>query len=179
MVVDILLFEGDGKKFGFNESYVSKILDGKTKQDLRKKIDQAKKPIIVLGNPNLNRFILSNKKVDVLLDPHNNAGEDFMNYRNSGMNHVLAKLANDNKIAIGFSLTSILDSKEKSKIIGKIMQNIRLCRKYRVNMIFASFAREETEQRQSHDLKSVAVCLKMTPAEAKKSMEFAEEIFKN
>ena len=51
--------------------------------------------------------------------------------------------------------------------MGRIMQNIRLCRKYNVSMVFASFAEAKWEMRSAKDLMSFAVLLGMTPKEAK------------
>ena len=91
---------------------------------------------------------------------------------------MLCKLAKKNNIAIGFSFNEILKSKEKSKLIGRMMQNIKLCRKYKVKMVFASFAKNKFEMRAVKDLLSFCRVLGMTPREAKSALNQAENIFK-
>ncbi len=178
MAVDILLFDGKGKHLGFEGIYTTEVIVGKTNEELRKKIRKSSHPVIVLGDPRLNRFILTSQKVDLLLDPHTGAGGDFLNQRNSGLNQVLAKMAHDNHTAIGFSFSNLLHSQERITAMGRIMQNIKLCRKYKVKMVFASFAKNEMEQRSVQDLKSLARCLGMNPLETKDSFKHAETLFR-
>ena len=54
------------------------------------------------------------------------------------------------------------------------MQNIRLCRKYKVKMVLASFATDKFEMRDARDLISFGVCLGMNPGEAKKALNFSK-----
>ena len=81
----------------------------------------------------VNKRILENRNVKILLDPEP-LEEDFMKYKNSGLNQVLVKLAKRNNTGIGFSLQRLkkLGKLNKSKLLGKIIQNIVLCNKYKV-----------------------------------------------
>lgn len=49
----------------------------------------------------------------------------------SGFNHVLAKIAAKNGIAIGIDLESLrkLDKKNKALLLEKLIQNVKICRK--------------------------------------------------
>lgn len=96
--------------------------------------------IVLGGDYNINNKILSNKKLNLLLDPEP-LEQDYNNYRNSGLNQVLVKLAKKNNISIGFSLNRLnkLNNNDKIKLIGKIMQNIILCNKYKVNFYVLNF----------------------------------------
>ncbi len=132
--------------------------------------------IIVEGNQKINRSILENRKVDILLSPEKDSSRDSLDYRSPGLNQVLCKLAAKNNIAIAFSFNEILNAKDAAKIIGIIRQNIKLCRKYKVKMIFASFAEDPFNMRSLKDLLSVAIFLGMTPEEAKKALSLAKEI---
>jgi len=125
------------------------------------------------GNEGLNRKIVENKSTDILLDPEPK-GKDALHYRHSGLNQVICKLANKNKVAIAFSFSRILkaDEKERIRLFGKIMQNIRFCRKYKVKMILASFALDKYEMRNAQDLRSFALVIGMTPKEAKEALDF-------
>ena len=131
--------------------------------------------IVEGGSEEKNRKAVEDKTTDILLSPERNAQNDKMTSRSSGLNQVLCKLAHDNKIAIGFSFSELLNSKEKSKIIGRWMQNIRLCRKYKVKMVLASFANNKWEMRLPKDLFSLGLTLGMTGKEADESLNFKKK----
>ena len=137
---------------------------------LRKKINQDKGLIIVRGiNDKVNRASLENKKVKILLSPEYGRKNDSLHFRNSGLNQVLCKLAKKNNIAIGFNLSDILNNDKLAKIniVGKMMQNVRLCRKYKVRMIVGSFAKDKYELRSIDSLKAFASCIGMDGREIK------------
>ena len=131
--------------------------------------------IVEGGSEEKNRKAVEDKSIDILLSPERNAQNDKMASRNSGLNQVLCKLAYDNKIAIGFSFAELLNSKEKSKVIGRWAQNIRLCRKYKVKMVLASFANNKWEMRSPKDLFSLALTLGMTGREATEALNFKKK----
>ena len=95
---------------------------------------------------------------------------DSLHQRRSGFNQVLAKIAKKNKIALVFNFNDIIDSKKKSQIMGRISQNIKICRKYKVEMIIASFAKYKYQMRNPSDLMSLFILLGMTPKEAKDAL---------
>nr|MBA4405010.1 hypothetical protein [Nanoarchaeum sp.] len=116
------------------------------------------KGLIVIqgGDEEVNRLAVENRKVDILLSPEKNDKKDSLFFRRSGLNQVFCKLANKNDVAIGFSFSSVLNSegKERAKIIGRMRQNYRLCKKYKVKMIFSSFAKDKYELRSEDCLKT-------------------------
>lgn len=188
MVCDIVLNENlkeKSEKLGFKTFYFDKKLIIKTdnKNELMKKVSSYSArglPVIVLGSTDeINRAALEDKRVDMLLNPEQERKKDFMHWRNSGLNHVLCKFAfqNNIKIGIGFSYINKLDADEKALRLGRIMQNIRLARKYKVKLVLASFAESEQDILTPYELKSFALTLGMTPEQANKSLENASEIF--
>ena len=116
------------------------------------------------GYDELNRKILENKNIQLLLDPQNN-DEDYMHFKNSGLNQVLVKLAKKNNIAIGFSFNKILklNNEERVNLLGKIMQNIMLCNKYKVKMYIVNFVNEKLDERNINDLRDFGITLGMLP----------------
>jgi len=112
--------------------------------------------IAIGGNYNLNKKILETKNINLLIDPEP-LEEDFMNYKNSGLNQVLVKLSKKNNIGIGFSLNRInkLNKIEKSKLFGKILQNIKLCNKYKINYYIVNFNNDKN----INDLTALALSL--------------------
>jgi len=132
---------------------------------LRKEADL----IAVMG---FSRSLFEKKEVDIIFGLEKQSN-DFGSSRNSGLNEALCAIAKKNNIAISFSVSQILELEgvERTKIVGRIMQNIRLCRKYKLDAIIASFASEPMLMRSPHDMKSLAIVLGMEPGEAKNGLE--------
>ena len=146
------------------------------KADVLQKIPkQSSKDLVVVqgGDDTLNRLALSCKHVDILLDPHLGNRKDFMHQRNSGLNHVLCALAKENTVAIGFSFSAILRSPQREKLLGRMMQNILLCRKYKIPMVIGSFAKNHWEIRNEKDLQAFFMVLGMTGKEVQ--MNFVQK----
>jgi len=83
---------------------------------------------------NFNRRALETLKIDYLISPEVSKQiprRDTLKQRDSGLNHVLAKIARQNKIeiVIDFSDANKLKGKEKALRLGRIIQNIKICRK--------------------------------------------------
>src|SRR3989344_1390288 len=119
--MDITLLEG----FGYKGEILKKI----------PKLPSKELVIVQGGDDTINRLALSSRYVDVLLDPHLGQRKDFMHQRNSGLNHVLCALAKEHNVAIGFSFSNILRAQHREKLLGRIMQNILLCRRYKIPMV--------------------------------------------
>ncbi len=117
------------------------------------------KEIIFSGDDDeINRKVLEKLLIDVLLI-NQKGRRDFQKQRNSGFNHVLAKIAKKNNVIIGINLDEIIDSKGKSKaeILARVRQNIKICSKNKLNMKFIS----EKHSRNIYDLKSLGLILGM------------------
>ena len=103
----------------------------------RKEIDKTAKSgklAVVQGSTiEYNRKILENKKVKALVLRHKGQ-KDSLKERGSGLNQVLAKIARDAGKTILIDFKEIINSEgiEKAKIVGRLMQNIMLLKKYNV-----------------------------------------------
>jgi len=117
--------------------------------------------VVMGGNEVINRMAVENKKVNVLLSPEKNYKKDFLLSKNSGLNQVLCKLAKTNNVAIGFDFSYILNSQDNKKIniLGRMMQNVKLCKKYKLKMIFSSFANSEYDLRSDSIMSSFSKIL--------------------
>ncbi len=136
------------------------IISEKTFEASKKRINESKSPIIFTSNDDeLNRKILEKLKIDILLLNQKDR-QDFQKQRNSGLNQVLARIAKQNNVIIGINLDELLNSfgKEKSQILARIKQNIRLCNKNKLKMKFISPSNKTTN---SYDLKSLGLVLGM------------------
>ena len=161
------------------------IIKASNKAEVRKLIQKAriKFPIVCLqgSRDEINREAVE-AKADILLSPEfsREKERDFMEYKNSGLGTVICKLASKNNVAVGINFSDILQAEGNYReiLLGRIRQNVNLCRKYKVNMLLASFASSSFEMRSVIDLRALAEQLGMTPAEAKNSLSLAENIVK-
>jgi len=95
------------------------------------------RPIIIKGQTeDYNRKVLEYGRFDILFSPEENSGKSSIRQTSSGLNHVLTKIARKNKISIGIDLNEIklLSRENKAERLTKIIQNIRLCRKFEVRL---------------------------------------------
>ena len=115
-----------------------------------------------------NRKLVETKRVKILVNPHINSNKDSLHFRTGGLDHVLCNLASKNNTAIGFSL----DSLNNPVVIGRVKQNIKLCRKYKVRMVFFTFAKNKYELRSVQDLLSLLRVLGMNGKEAKDALSY-------
>ena len=138
-----------------------------------KNISKAKNltKFVIYKSTGNDRHAIEKSRPNVVFGLETIASRDSMHSRNSGLNQILCKLANKNNIIIGFSFSSLLntDGKLRSQILGRLMQNIRLCRKYKVKTVIASFAEKPYDMRPCPDLKSALISLGMHPTEASDS----------
>lgn len=172
------------KKLGFKELiflYVQKNMFYKKKEDIKitnyliadeKKVQKDIRTFV--KSPKDPRFAFEKSRPMCVFDLELQK-KDFMHQRGSGFNHIMAKHANKNNICVGFSFSTILnaDSVNRSKIIGRIKQNIKLCRKYKVNTVIASFAVNPWDMRAPKDLLTFFSVLGMHPREAKDSLNLS------
>jgi len=172
MYADLISFKHES--IGKNIMFISaNIIKADSWMELNKKINSSKEELIIAEGGELNRLILENKRVDIIVGAEKSKKNDFLHYRNSGLNQVLCKLARKNDIAVAFNFNEVLKLKGagRSQLIGRMMQNVRMCRKYGVRMIIASFATNKFELKNPSDLMSFGMILGMTPKEAKDGLE--------
>lgn len=107
--------------------------------------------------PDKIRETLEHARPDVVFNLERAARHDFMHHRASGLNQVHCELMAKNSITLGLSLSSILNSvgRDRAMIMGRMAQNLRLARKYKLNVLFASFARSPYDLRARKELESL------------------------
>ena len=105
-------------------------------EQARRQIDKKavnKEKVVVQGrNIEFNRLVLENRKVNMLILSHINK-KDKLKERDSGLNQVLCKLARDNNITLALDMKELMidDKKEKANILGRIIQNLKLIKKFK------------------------------------------------
>lgn len=132
----------------------------KLKDKFKKAKSEEKTIIYSSENDELNRKVIEKLPVHILLISQKNR-KDFQKQRDSGFNQVMAKAAKKNNVVIGINLDEITgaDKKEKSEILARIKQNIKLCNKNKLHMNFISLKEENNRDR--YDLKSLGLILGM------------------
>jgi RNase P/RNase MRP subunit p30 len=129
-------------------------------QKARKKIRENKGKVVVFASSDddLNRKILEKEDIDILLIKQASR-RDRMKQRDSGFNQVLAKIAKKKNIAIAIDLDELISSKskEKSEILARIRQNIKICNKNKLKMKFLY----DKNKRNEYDLRSLGLVLGM------------------
>lgn len=127
--------------------------------------------ITFVRNPADARFVFEASKPGCVFDLEIQK-KDFIHQRGSGLNHIMARLASQNGVRIGFSFSTLLNASPllRSKLLGRIRQNIGLCRKYRVGMVIGSFALNPLDMRSPKDMISFFTVLGMHPTEAKNAL---------
>jgi RNase P/RNase MRP subunit p30 len=134
----------------------------KLKERIKKEKSAEKKTIVYSSEDDeLNRKVIEKLPIDILLINQANR-KDFQKQRNSGFNQVMSKVAKKQNITIGINFDEIIESsnsKEREEIIARIKQNIKLCNKNKVKMIF--IIQKEKNKRNVHDLKALGLVLGM------------------
>ena len=127
----------------------------KTRDLIRK--NKGKKIVFSSDDDELNRKILEKEKIDILLLSLKDR-KDRQKQRESGLDHVMAKLAKKNSVVLGINFSEILEArgKNKAKILARISQNIKICNKNKLKMVFL-----KTQERNPYDLKSLGLVLGM------------------
>jgi RNase P/RNase MRP subunit p30 len=112
-----------------------------------------------------NRWVVEKNSNIMIYNLEYQKKNDFMHHRNSGLNHILCTFAHQNKIKISVSFSGLLNAKDnmKSIILGRIRQNARLCRKYKVLIVLVSFAFDVYCMRAPFDLTSFGASLGIPP----------------
>ncbi len=130
-------------------------------QKARNKIKEAQKDgkeiIFTSNDDDLNRKVIEKEKIDVFI-PILSGRKDKQKQRDSGFNQVLAKAMKKKKVKMGIDLNELSGASfnEKAKIVGRIRQNVKLCRKEKIQMVFIS-----KEEKNKLNLKSLGIVLGM------------------
>lgn len=143
--------------------------------DRLKRIRMEYDVLLVEGsNLNLNRRAVETKEVDILTHPE-------FGRKDSGFNHVMARLAHENNVAIEINFRQILLSSKKTRshIIHNMRRNIMLCKKYKTPIVISSGAISHWQLKDPKVLISMGCLLGLELEEAKKALsEVPENIIK-
>lgn len=102
------------------------------------------------GNYEINRAACENSMVDVLCHPE-------LGRKDSGLDHICIKAAGENDVAIEINFREILESYKRDRIymLSAMKKNIKLCRKYGVNIVTSSGSVTKWGMRSGRELASI------------------------
>jgi len=131
----------DYKKKLSGEYETGVIFEDEVSISMVRKAVQLSDYVVVKAYDNLREVLEKNKRIYVY-GLELGEQKDFVHFRNSGLNHVLVKIAKDNKIKFLFNFSEFLslNPKKRGVVLGRLKQNIELFKKYKVEFSFASFA---------------------------------------
>lgn len=140
----------------------------------QKNINKASKTskLLVAKSSDNDRHFIESKKIKLIYGFEEIHKKDYLHQRASGLNHIICELASKNNVAIGFSYSSLFNKNHTyaSQLIGRMMQNISLCRKYKVKTVIGSFSNNPFHLRSPHDLISLFTLLGMNIKNIKESI---------
>ena len=141
---------------------------------------------LVGGDDAFNRRALESLKIDYLVSPEGASREignkkleirikDTLKQRDSGLNHVVAKIAAEKGVKIVIDLGEIrrlTSGIEASRKIARIMQNVLVCRKAGCSLRIASLALDKSGIVDVKGRQSFGVTIGMSSEEVRDCVEF-------
>ncbi|MGC9517773.1 MAG: ribonuclease P protein component 3 [Methanomicrobiales archaeon] len=144
-------------------------ITAKNGNDLKKKISRFRNKVDVLlvrgGKIKINRAACEDPRVDIVTYTH-------YKRRDCGLNHVIAKEAARNEVAVEINLNSILKARysSRAKLLSQYRDILKLYRKYRFPLIISSGATSIFDLRKPLDIISLNQCFGITKDESIKGM---------
>lgn len=138
------------------------------------KVQHAKKTasITAVFGSEQDLHVVEHEKPTLLINPEYGDRADHLHQRASGLNHILARACAKNNVTVCFTVAPLLklSPAKRAQILGRISQNITICRQFRVPMKIATLAQTPEELRNPADLASLFILLGMHPAEAQNAL---------
>lgn len=113
--------------------------------------------------------------IHILMSPERGAKRDKLKQRTSGLDEALLADLKRKNIAVGFAVRDVItetDQKRQALRMGRMMQNVRLCRTYNVPMVLCTLASNTWELCAKEDLRSFGRILGMTGGEVNNALNF-------
>jgi len=100
------------------------------------------------------RFALEKVPIDGVIGVENIHRSDSVHYIRGGLDQILCRIAQENEKIIVFSFSSILNSEQRPRLLRRMMFNLELCQKFKVNTLFGNFSVAPEEMRSAADLQA-------------------------
>ena len=133
----------------------------KNPEDLKKKVQKSRRNADIImvrgGDLKVNRAACEERSIDVLSQP-------YRSRRDTGINHILAKKAAENNVAIEINLKTLLNTnlRYRYRIISQFRHIVGLQRKFKFPLIISSNANSKYDLKTPRDIIALAKCFGMT-----------------
>jgi hypothetical protein len=122
-----------------------------------------------VASQSISRKDIENRFIDGHCNFENLSDRDKMHHRSSGLNQVLAGTLKQNGKLVIVSNENLLRASDLHVKLGRLSQNIRIQKKYRIDVAIASFATRPGSMRSRHVLHGVCKCIGMDDLMAKQA----------
>lgn len=119
--------------------------------ELKKDIQRSDAEVLIYrgGDDELHKKVAEHGEVEVILSPERGR-------KDSGIDHVIAKAAAENNVAIGFNLRQLFTSKkQRTHVLKHWRRNLKLCEKYGAMKLMTTGAEEVNHLRAPRDAASI------------------------
>jgi RNase P/RNase MRP subunit p30 len=141
-------FSGNSHFKGFREKVgevdkdllVGARISGDMRKNARKALDAGADLIIADGRTNEDcRRASECWEVDLIVNPELNEARDMLDQWNSGLDNIITSYMAEREIGYCINIDNILKSKgiRRTRLVGRIRQNLKLARKYKVKTILS------------------------------------------
>jgi RNase P/RNase MRP subunit p30 len=129
---------------------------------------------LVGGDDAFNRRAVESLKIDYLVSPERGLKRDSLKQRDSGINHVVAKMAKEKGVMIVVDMGEIssLKGKEKALRLGRVIQNVKICRKAGCGIRIGSFGSKKGEVFGDKERRAFGLSLGMSSGQSKECVVF-------
>ncbi|MEK6920756.1 MAG: hypothetical protein AABX82_02645 [Nanoarchaeota archaeon] len=120
---------------------------------------QKKYPLLVIkADQETDLWVIEHIKNVILYGFELQDRRDFMHHRNSGINHIVAKQIKEKGIVYGFPISILFHAPAdmQATLLGRLRQSINILRKYKVDIILASFSSDPMDMRNGKDVWGLA-----------------------
>lgn len=118
---------------------------------------------------------VENKKIKFLYGFEELEQKDSLHYKRSGINQVIGKLLKDKEKVLVIDMEKVFETKNKEKLLGRIQFNLKLAKKYKLNLVIASFAKKPKNMRSGKDYEALIRVLGYQE-EAKKAVNTLNQV---
>ena len=130
--------------------------------------------LLFVKSSDKDRFFIESKKIKIIYGFEETFKKDYLHHRASGLNQTIGEMGRKYDVHFGFSYGSLLNNTNQitSVILGRMMQNIRICQKYKVKTVIGSFSDKPYGMRAQHDVISLFSILGMDGKNTKNSLDY-------
>ncbi len=132
------------------------IITASSKKELLLKARQLKQKKLQVffraSSEELLRFALEKAPVDGVIGVEEIHPTNSVHYLRGGLDQMLCTFARQEEKIVVLSFSSVLNSSSRSRLLARMMFNVRLCRKYDVKVILSNFSSDLVEIRSGSDL---------------------------